>query len=412
MTRGPHYIWQYQSWPEFKWDSTLLLKPLGDCRFQQGSLLSQMRDLGFEVQQQARAEVLIEEALKTSEIEGVRLDSRAVRSSVARRLGLPSVGLPVVNDPLVDGVVEILLDATQNHGQKLTANRMFGWHAALFPTGYSGMHKIRVAAWRDDRKGPMQVVSGPMGREKVHYQAPPAERLKEEMKRFFSWWDKSRNETDGILRAGVAHLWFAAVHPFDDGNGRMARTITDMALAQDEDLATRCYSLSSQIMAERDAYYKVLEHTNKRDGDITPWLVWFLECVSRAILSSNRLLSNVMQKAHFWKRYAQTNLNHRQRKALNRLLDAGPEGFEGGLTNRKYAGMTHVSRATAQRELADLVKKGILRPNPGAGRSASYALAWDKFRIERKDGADKISDPFFDSTIRLATIKSANRRHF
>jgi Fic family protein len=378
MTQARRYIWQFPTWPEFRWDSTVLLKLLGDCRFQQGSLLAQMRELGFEVQQQARAEVLIEEALKTSEIEGVRLDMRAVRSSVARRLGLPSAGRPEVNDSLADGVVEILLDATQNHGRKLIAGRLFGWHAALFPTGYSGIHKIRVAAWRDDRQGPMQVVSGPIGREKVHYQAPPADRLKDEMKRFFRWWHKSRNEMDGILRAGVAHLWFVAVHPFDDGNGRIARTLTDMALAQDENLATRCYSLSSGIMAERDAYYKILERTNKQDGDITEWLRWFLTSMSRAVLNSNRLLSSVMQKARFWKRHAQADLNNRQRKALNRLIDAGPGGFEGGLSNRKYAGMTHVSRATAQRELADLVKKGILRQNPAGGRSASYSLVRDE----------------------------------
>jgi Fic family protein len=378
MTQNQRYIWQFPTWPKFEWDSAALLKLLGDCRFQQGSLLAQMRELGFEAQQQARAEVLIEEALKTSEIEGVQMDTRAVRSSVARRLGLPSAGLPEVNSPLADGVVEILLDATQNYGQKLSTERLFGWHAALFPTGYSGIHKIRIADWRDDREGPMQVVSGPMGREKVHYQAPPAERVNDEMKRFFSWWDKSRNEIDGILRAGVAHLWFVTVHPFDDGNGRIARTITDMALARDEKLATRCYSLSSQIMAERDAYYGVLERTNKKDGNITQWLKWFLACMSRAILSSNRLLSNVMQKASFWKRHAQTDLNDRQRKGINRLLDAGPSGFEGGLTNRKYAGITHVSRATAQRELADLVKKGILRPNPGAGRSSSYDLNWNE----------------------------------
>jgi Fic family protein len=382
MTQGWHYIGQYPSWPEFQWDSTVLLKPLGDCRFQQGSLLAQMRDLGFEAQQQARAQVLIEDALKTSEIEGVRLDTRAVRSSVARRLGLPSAGLPGVNNPLADGVVKILLDATQNHGRKLTAERLFGWHAALFPTGYSGKNKIQVAAWRDDLGEPMQVVSSPGEREKVHYQAA---RLNDVIKRFFSWWEKSRNEMDGIVRAGVAHLWFAAVHPFDDGNGRIAQTITNMALAQDENLATRCYSLSSQIMTERDAYYEVLERTNERDGDITQWLKWFLGCMSRAILGSNRLLSSVMQKAHFWKRHSQTDLNDRQRKALNRLLDAGPGGLEGGLTNRKYAGMTHVSRATAQRELADLVKKGILRPNPGGGRSASYGLDWDEFRIDRID---------------------------
>ncbi|MBE9544149.1 MAG: Fic family protein [Proteobacteria bacterium] len=380
MTHKKQYIWQRPSWPHFRWEDAELLKPLGDCRFQQGSLLAQMRELGFEVQQQARAEVLIEEALKTSEIEGEHLDPIAVRSSVARQLGLPSGGLPVVRNQQADGIVEILLDATLHHGRQLTADRLFGWHAALFPTGYSGMHKIRVADWRDDQKGPMQVVSGPRGRELVHYVAPPADQLEREMKSFFRWWEKSRNELDGVLRAGVAHLWFVAVHPFEDGNGRIARTLTDMALAEDENLSTRCYSLSSQIMAERDEYYEVLERTNKQDVDITEWLKWFLKCMSRAILSSNKLLSNVMLKAHFWKRYAQTDLNVRQRKAINRLLDAGPGGFEGGMTNRKYAGLTHVSRATAQRELADLVAKGILQPNPGGGRSASYDLVWDKIK--------------------------------
>jgi Fic family protein len=336
-----------------------------------------MRELGFEIQQQARAEVLIEDALKTSEIEGERLDPNAVRSSVARRLGLPSAGLPAIRNQHADGMVEILLDATMNHEQELTAARLFGWHAALFPTGYSGLREIQIAAWRDDREGPMRVVSGPIGREKVNYEAPPADRLESEMKNFFLWWGKSRNEIDGILRAGIAHLWFAAVHPFEDGNGRIARTLSDMALAQDENLSTRFYSMASQIMAERDEYYEVLEHTNKGNVDITEWLRWFLECMSRAILRSNELLFNIMQKARFWKHYAQTELNDRQRKAINSLLEAGPGGFAGGMTNRKYAGMTHISRATAQRELADLVGKGILRPNPGGGRSASYDLVWD-----------------------------------
>jgi Fic family protein len=343
-----------------------------------------MRELGFEVQQQARAEVLIDEALKTSQIEGERLDPKAVRLSVARRLGLPSAGLPLIKDQHADGVVEILLDATINYEQELTPERLFGWHAALFPTGYSGIYKICVARWRDDRKGPMRVVSGPLGREKVHFSAPPADRLESEMKRFFHWWEKSRQEIDGILRAGVVHLWFAAVHPFEDGNGRIARSLTEMALAQDENLSTRCYSLSSQIMAERNDYYQILERTNKGDGEITEWLQWFLDCMSRAIFRSNTLLANVMQKARFWQQYAQTHLNDRQRKAINRLLDAGPGGFEGGMTNRKYAGMTRVSRATAQRDLADLVSKGILRINPGGGRSASYDIIWDEIQINNK----------------------------
>lgn len=377
MTHDEKYVWQDPAWPELNWESAALLKYLGDCRFRQGALLIQMRELGFEIQQQARAEVLIAEALKTSEIEGERLDPNAVRSSVARRLGLPLAGLPAIRNQQADGMVDILMDAMMNHERALNADRLFGWHAALFPTGFSGLRRIQIGAWRDDREGPMRVVSGPIGREKVHYVAPPADRLKIEMKKFFHWWEKSRNEVDGILRAGVAHLWFVAVHPFDDGNGRIARTLTDMALAQDENLSTRFYSLSSQIMAEREAYYEILEHTNKGNVDITEWLNWFLECMSRAILRSNELLSNIMQKARFWKRYAQTQLNDRQRKAINRLLEAGPGGFEGGMTNRKYAGITHISRATAQRELADLVTKGILRPNPGKGRSASYDLVWD-----------------------------------
>jgi len=379
MTQTKQYIWQRPSWPEFWWDNAALLKLIGICRFQQGSLLAQMKDLGFDVRQQARAEVLIEEALKTSEIEGERLDPKAVRSSVTQRLGLPTAGMVSTKNQQADGVIQILLDATQNFKQALTPERLFGWNAALFPTGYSGLHRIQVASWRDDRSAPMTVVSGPVGREKIHYEAPPANRLVKEMDRFFCWWEESRKEMDGLLRAGMAHLWFVAVHPFEDGNGRIARALTEMALAQDENLATRYYSLSSQIMAEREDYYSILEHTNNGDNDITDWMKWFLECMDRAILSSNKLLSNVMLKARFWKHYAQTKLKERQSKVLNRLLDAGPGGFEGGLTNRKYAGMTHVSRATAQRELSDLVQKGVLCPNPGGGRSISYDLCWDEF---------------------------------
>ena len=379
MTQTIQYIWQQPSWPEFCWDNAALLKQIGICRFQQGSLLTQMKDLGFDVRQQARAEVLIEEALKTSEIEGERLDPNAVRSSVAQRLGLPTAGMVSTKNQQADAVVQILLDATQNFKQALIPERLFGWHAALFPIGYSGLHKIQVASWRDDRNGPMRVVSGPIGREIIHYQAPAAKRLADEMNRFFCWWEESRKEMDGLLRASLSHLWFVVVHPFEDGNGRVARALTEMALTQDENLSTRYYSLSSQIMAEREDYYRILERTNKGEGDITDWMKWFLGCMSRAILSSNKLLSNVMLKAQFWKHYARANIKERQAKVLNRLLDAGPGDFEGGLTNRKYAGMAHVSRATAQRELADLVQKGVLRPNPGGGRSTSYDLCWDEF---------------------------------
>ena len=379
MTQDTQYIWQKTSLPNLYWDNAALMKPLGACRFQQGSLLAQMRALGLDVRQQARAEVLIEEALKTSEIEGERLDPNAVRSSVARRLGLPTAGLPDVRNQHADGVVEILLDATQSFEKELTVERLLGWHAALFPTGYSGLHKILVAAWRDDSEGPMRVVSGPIGREKTHYEAPPADRLDNEINLFLRWWDNSRQEVDGLLRAAVSHLWFVAVHPFEDGNGRIARTLTDMALAQDEALATRYYSLSTQIMADRGSYYSVLEKTNKGDGDLTEWILWFLDCMSKAILHSNDLLTNVMQKSRFWQCHVQMEFNERQRKVINRLLDAGPGGFEGGMTNRKYASMAHVSRATAQRELANLVEKKVLRSNPGGGRSASYSLSWENF---------------------------------
>jgi len=384
MTQEAQYIWQQPSWPQFRWDNAALMKPLGLCRFQQGSLLTQMRELGLEVRQQARAEVLIEEALKTSEIEGERLDPNAVRSSVARRLGLTTAGLPDVRNQHADGVVEILLDATQDFEKVLTAERLFGWHAALFPTGYSGLHKILVATWRDDRDGPMRVVSGPVGREKIHYEALPADRLAGEMDQYLRWWRESLQDEDGLLRAAMSHLWFVAVHPFEDGNGRIARTLTEMALAQDEALSTRYYSLSAQIMADRESYYSVLERTNKGDGDITEWILWFLNCMSRAILRSNELLTNVMQKSRFWQHHVQTELNERQRKVITRLLDSGPDGFEGGMTNRKYAGIAHVSRATAQRELADLVEKGVLRMNEGGGRSVSYSLCWEDFpgRVE------------------------------
>jgi Fic family protein len=377
MTRKIQYIWQLPLWPNFRWDDAALLPPLSRCRFQQGALLAQMRSLGFEDRQQARANVLVEEALKTAEIEGERLDPRAVRSSVARRLGLQT-DFPLTSDQHADGVVDILLDATQGYETELTAEKLFGWHAALSPAGYSGLHELRVAAWRDDRSGPMQVVSGPIGRGKIHYQAPPAARLDDEMDRFLRWWRESREKVDGLLRAGVAHLWFVAVHPFEDGNGRIARCLSEMALAQDETLTNRYYSLSSRIMAERESYYAILERTNTGGGDISGWLIWFLECMTRAILEANAILGNVMQKSRFWQTHARTGLNDRQRKVVNRLLEAGPVGFEGGLTNRKYAGIAHVSRATAQRELADLVNRGVLKVNPGGGRSTSYDLVWDE----------------------------------
>lgn len=377
------YIWQNKSWPDFIWNSDTLLKPLGDTRFVLGCLLTQMKELGFEIQQDARADILVEEALKTSAIEGEILDPDAVRSSVGRRLGLPKAGLQDVRNQQADNVVDILLDATANYSKKMTIDRLWGWHAALFPTGYSGMTKITTGGWRGDKEGQMRVVSGPVGHEKVHYEAPPARQLKKEMQSFVSWIN-SESHLDGIIKAGIAHIWFVTIHPFDDGNGRIARTLTDMLLARDEDNPKRFYSLSSQIMAERNNYYEILQAAQTDTLDITDWLRWFLECMYRAIINANNLLENIMIKARFWKDFSLTGFHERQVKVINRLLDAGPGGFEGGLKNNKYMGIAHTSRATAQRELADLVKKGILIKKPGGGRSANYDLDWEQWSSAQK----------------------------
>lgn len=374
------YIWQNKAWPDFTWNSEALLKPLGEVRFNQGSLIAQIRELGFEIQQTARADVLVEEALKTSAIEGEQLNPDAVRSSVGRQLGIPDAGLKYVQDQKADGLVQILMDATNNHSLELTMERLFAWHAPLFPTGYSGMVQINVARWRDDRHGPMQVISGPVGKKKVHFQAPPAHLIKTEMTPFFLWVNKKSN-TDGIIKAALAHLWFITIHPFDDGNGRIARTLTDMLLARDENSPKRFYSLSSQIMTERNDYYRILRSAQTGSLDITNWLEWFLECMNRAILNSNSLLERILIKARFWKIFAQTIFSNRQTKVINRLLDVGPGGFKGGLKNKKYMGIAHTSRATAQRELADLVQKGVLVRRPGGGRSVSYDLEWCRFEI-------------------------------
>ncbi len=288
-------------------------------------------------------------------------------------------GFKNVCDQKADGLVQILLDATKNHSQKYVSDRLFSWHAALFPTGYSGMVKINVAQWRDDKQGPMQVISGPVGKKKVHFEAPPANLLESEMSALISWINKKIN-IEGIIKAAVCHLWFITIHPFGDGNGRIARTLTDMLLARDENSPKRFYSLSSQIMAERNDYYDILNATQIGSLDITIWLEWFLGCMNRAILSSNSLLEKIMVKAKFWRAFAQTKLNDRQTKVINRLLDLGPEGFLGGLKNKKYMGMAHTSRATAQRELSDLVQKGILIKLPGGGRSSSYDLDWSRCR--------------------------------
>lgn len=367
------YIWQSDSWPKLTWDSKALLSLLGQARLAQGNLLGRIKRLGFKLGEEAQADILTEEAIKTAAIEGERLNPQMVRSSVARHLGLREAGL-ISASRSIDGLVEVILDATQKYNQSLSVKRLKGWQAALFPSGHSGLHKIRVGQWRSNV--PMRVVSGPVGREKVHFEAPPGEKVEAEMKEFLDWWQSSLKTTDGILRAGLAHFYFVTIHPFEDGNGRIARALTDMALAQDEKLSIRYYSLSSQIMEERKEYYDILESCSKSNTtDVTKWLVWFLECFKRAIQRSDKIIGKVLAKADFWQEHAQTQLNERQKKVLNRMLEVGPQEFIGGLTTRKYVSIAKVSRATAFREIADLLDKKILRQLPGKGRSAHYDLA-------------------------------------
>jgi len=368
------YIWQHQNWNSFSWDSHQLLPLLSKARRTQGEILSRGKAFGERLTSQAQAEVLVEEAVKTSAIEGEILNRDLVRSSVARHLGLSYAGLGEV-DRHIDGLVEVLLDATRNYKKPLNAERFFSWHAALFPTGYSGLSKIRVGKWRNN---PMQVVSGPMERHKVHYEASPSEQVAQEMGQFLLWFKKSQGSTEGFLRSAIAHFWFVVIHPFDDGNGRIARVLTDMALAQDEGIPVRFYSLSSQIMEERKMYYDVLEKVSKGNGDITPWLVWFLGCLIRAMERSQTIIGKVIVKAEFWQKHSQTIINERQRKIINRLLDTGKGEFQGGLSTRKYVSLAKVSRATAYREITDLVKKGVLRLLKGRGRSAAYDMGLGK----------------------------------
>jgi len=329
-----------------------------------------MEALGFDLRQEAVLQTLTADVLKSSEIEGEKLDVQQVRSSVARRLGM-DVGGMVAADRHVEGVVEMMLDATRRYDQALTADRLYAWHAALFPTGRSGMRRIRVGAWRDDSTGPMQVVSGPIGRERVHYEGPAAGRLEKEMSAFLEWFEGAGADGDPVLKAGLAHFWFVTIHPFDDGNGRIARAIADLALARSEGSAQRFYSMSSQIRKERAAYYDVLERAQKGTLDVTPWLEWFLACLSRAIEGAQTTLAAVLAKAHFWQTLGTTPVNERQRIMLTRLL----EGFEGPLTTSKWATIAKCSADTALRDILQLVERGILVRNAGRGRSTSYSLA-------------------------------------
>jgi hypothetical protein len=363
------YIHEVQDWPRFTWNREGLGERLADVRHRQGRLLGHMEALGFQFRQEAELRTLTADVLKSSEIEGEMLDAEQVRSSIARRLGLDIGALkPIDRD--VEGVVEMMLDATQRYVEPLTAERLFAWHASLFTTGRSGMTRIRSGAWRDDSKGPMEVVSGPAGRERVHFRAPSAARLAGEMRGFLEWFNASA-DGDPVMKAALAHLWFVTVHPFEDGNGRIARAIADMALARSENSAQRFYSMSAQILQERVAYYEILEATQKATLDITPWMEWFLACLGRAIDGAQATLGSVLAKARFWDAIGAAAINDRQRAVFNRLLD----GFEGKLTTSKYAKLARCSQDTALRDILGLVEIGVLARSPEGGRSTSYGLA-------------------------------------
>ncbi|WP_147654186.1 Fic family protein [Vulcaniibacterium gelatinicum] len=365
---GYHYIWQAPDWPNWRYDLAVLAQPIVAVSRAQGVLLGRLADVGLALRDQASLAALTEDVVKTSEIEGERLDTESVRSSIARRLGV-DIGALAPVDRHVEGVVEMVLDATANCGAPVTCERLFGWHAALFPTGYSGLTKIKVGTWRDDAHGPMQVVSGPLGRQRVHFEAPPAGRLQAEMDRLLDWVNGSTSDLP-LVKAGLGHLWFVTIHPFDDGNGRIARAIGDLLLARADGSPQRFYSLSAQIQRERKAYYEILERTQKGTLDVTEWLAWFFAVLHRAVDQAHHTLDAVLAKARFWQHWAATPLNERQVKLLNRLLD----GFEGKLTSSKWAAIAKCSPDTALRDINDLVARGVLRKSAAGGRSTSYQL--------------------------------------
>jgi len=366
------YIWERKNWFDFKYDDAVLLKPLSELRVLQGKLLGRVASLDIRLETAAQGAILVEEAVRTAEIEGQKLNREAVRSSVAVRLGLPKgVG---AHDRNVDGLVDVLLDAVRFHDKPLTLERLNGWHAALFPSGYSGLRRISAGKPRGDE--PMQIVSGPIGKEKVHFEALPKDRLSEEIRLFLKWWNSSRGIMDGILRAATAHLRILTIHPYEDGNGRLARALTDMALTQDEKLKVRFYSVSSEIMRSRDEYYKILEDVQRCRVDTTKWFLWFIKCVTASIEDSRYIIAGVFMRIDFWNQHAQDELNERQKKIINRMLEAGQGNFTGGLKTRKYVSITRTSRATAFREISDMLGKKILRQLPGKGRSVHYDLVW------------------------------------
>lgn len=370
MIRGDYlYIWQSPDWPRWRYDVASLTAPLAEVARAQGLLAGRLADVGMALQDQASLDALTQDVLKTSEIEGERLDVGSVRSSVARRLGL-DIGALAPIDRHVEGVVEMVLDATARYDAQVTVARLLGWHAALFPTGFSGMSRVRVGDWRDDAQGAMQVVSGPVGRQRVHFRAPPAERLDGEMKTFLAWLENDATDPP-LLKAGLGHLWFVTLHPFDDGNGRIARAVGDLLLARAEKSPQRFYSLSAQIQRERNEYYDILERTQKGDLDVTEWLGWFLAALHRAVQHAHGQVDEVLARAQFWRRWAGVSFNARQHKVLTRLLT----GFEGKLTSSKWAALAKCSPDTALRDLAEMVALGVLRRSQAGGRSTSYELA-------------------------------------
>lgn len=360
-----NYIHQHINWTAFTWDDSILSMPLGKVRNLQGKLMGKMEQLGFVLQQEAFLATLTLDVLKSTEIEGEFLNPQQVRSSLARRLGMDIVGL-IPSDRNVDGIVEVMLDATQNNQIPLSDERLFNWHAALFPTGRSGMYPITIANWRT---GDMQVVSGAMGRERVHFQAPKASSLAEEMQQFITWFNGTQY-IDPIMKAGIAHIWFITIHPFDDGNGRIARAITDMQLSKADGSSQRFFSMSAQIQLQRNSYYEILEKVQKGTSDITLWLAWFLDCLTQALLNTDVILEKVLAKARFWERYRDTPLNVRQKLLLNKLMD----NFEGKLTSSKWAKIAKCSADTALRDIQDLMAKGILQKEMAGGRSTNYEL--------------------------------------
>jgi Fic family protein len=362
------YIYQLSHWPDFKWNHEVILPILSNIRHKQGRLKGYMEVLGFALRNETILQTLTLDVLKSTEIEGEILNSDQVRSSIARRLGMDVGGL-VPADRNVEGVVEMMLDATQNYDKPLNKDRLLGWQAALFPTGRSGLYKITVGNWRNNEKGPMQVVSGAMGKERIHYEAPQAGHIEKEMKLFLKWFN-STNSIDAVLKAAIAHLWFVTIHPFDDGNGRIARAIADMQLAKADGDHQRFYSMSAQIRLERNAYYNILEKIQKGTLEITEWLLWFLDCLDRALNATDEILRRVLNKTRFWDKQAQTAINERQRLLINKLFD----GFDGKLTSSKWAKIAKCSADTALRDIQDLINKDILLKEAAGGRSTSYIL--------------------------------------